>query len=193
MSDPIWLLSMDDDLWDYREVDVPEFVIEEWLEFPLKKTMAYPPFKDNCIVEESEENKRKWNWFGEVDSRLRGGDKHSKYMCALQAFLYDGIVKPDVVEVWNHDLVDKEDRIMGEVGYNGQFDHRPRSFVKRVFRFLKSYSDQLDSPQEWEFWYLNYNRELYKVNPSKKAYSILVKSLSEKADEHRQYQNNVDI
>lgn len=165
---------MDDDLWDYERREVPEHLIENWLDFPLTPIEILPPHKDEPIVEETEENEQKWDWFQDINDRLRGSDHHSRYMCLLQAYLYDGNPKPRVVEIWNHDLVDKEEKIMGEVGHNGNFNNNVDGFVKRVFRFIKHHAWDVDDIQEWEFWYLNYDENLYKVTPTEEAYEKLM-------------------
>lgn len=170
MNNSPWLLSLDEDLYEYDRVEIPDELIEEWWDFPYDPFEIQPPHKDEPVVSETEENQRKWDCYQDMHHRLRGKKNHTKLMLLLQAFLYDGDLRPEVVEVWHHDLVDQENKIMAEVGYNGTCSNGIRAFMKRVFKFLCDHGYELDDPRDWKFWYLNHDRELFKAELEPTAY-----------------------
>lgn len=162
---------MEKDLYTSEQVEIPNELIGEWWDFPYDPFEIHPPHKDNPVVPETDENQRKWDAYYDIHSRLRGKKDHTKLMLLLQAFLYDSNLQSEVVEVWHHDLVDKEKKIMGEVGTNGTCSNSIRAFMKRVFNFQLNY--ELDNRREWRYWYLNYNLDLFKVELTDKAYRII--------------------
>jgi hypothetical protein len=84
-------------------------------------------------------------------------------------------------------LVDKEKKIMGEVGTNGTCSNSIRAFMKRVFNFQLNY--ELDNRREWRYWYLNYNLDLFKVELTDEAYKIIEDDWSNRTERLREAVN----
>jgi hypothetical protein len=56
VSDPPWLLALEEHLYNCEKVEISEELIEEWWDFPYDPFEIHPPHKDNPVVPETDEN-----------------------------------------------------------------------------------------------------------------------------------------
>lgn len=148
---------------DFRDADIEthEFKTEELAEEHQKKAENILPTRRQARRENKEiDDLEEFLVADEIDMKLHGEVSHTQLMLALQYHLYDEL-RPTVVERRNYDLVDRENRIMGEVGcVNGKksvFKGRSE-FVRRVFRFLLGHGD-IENRENWRFYWLPYESD----------------------------------
>lgn len=127
-----------------------------------------------------------------IDQELKGGKDHSKLMLLLQNHIYEDRLNTSGIEGRHHDLLDKENKIMAEVGTNGLASNDLRDFLVRMFR-LHYNRRETEGLSEWTHYYLNYNLELYRVELTNKGCEELRRQIEALEKSLQDLANNLSL
>lgn len=128
----------------------------------------------------------------EMDAELKGDEEHSKLMLLLQNYLYEDQLNTEGIEKRHHDLLDREQKIMAEVGTNGLASNDLRDFLVRVFRLHYNRREK-SGISEWTHYYLNYNLDLYEVKITEEGCEVLIDQINKLEEGLQRIQNDFSI